>query len=80
MAMEQIVPASSLPAEPQRRSLGVLIFVPLLIALVGLAAIVVGLLPMTQAVESPSGYGVDDLVTGSIAPRAAVNPIILLDR
>lgn len=79
MASEQGGAAAQSPALPARRPGGVLIFVPLLIALVGLGALVLGQLPGT-ADRAASGYGIDEVVTGAIAPPADPDAIILLDR
>jgi hypothetical protein len=80
MAFEQGVPADQAAAIPARKPGGILIFVPLLIALLGVATIVLGQLPGMQAATAPSGYGIDELVTGAIAASPVEDPIIKLDR
>ena len=50
-----------------RKAGGVLIFLPLLIALLGGAAIVLSQMPAGDAVSS-TGYGIDERTTGAIAP------------
>ncbi len=58
-----------------RKPGGVLIFVPLLIAILGMAAIFLG-----QAVDrvtvASSGYGIDERMTGAITPMETDGAII----
>ncbi|MHA1559474.1 MAG: hypothetical protein ACTSWI_02235 [Alphaproteobacteria bacterium] len=61
-----------------RKPSGVLIFLPLLIAVLGAAALFLGQLSAVQI--SSSGYGIDERTTGAIAPVGAAAPIINLDR
>lgn len=64
-----------------RKPSGVLIFLPLLIAVLGAAAIFLGQLSVSSAVQvSSSGYGIDERTTGAIVPVGAATPIINLDR
>ena len=64
-----------------RKPSGVLIFLPLLIAVLGGAAIFLGQLSVGSTLQfSSSGYGIDDRPTGAIAPMNAAAPIIALER
>ncbi|MNC92210.1 hypothetical protein D3C83_85950 [compost metagenome] len=52
---------------------------PLLIAVLGAAAIILGQMADRRVAET-SGYGIDERITGTIAPAAdAATPIITLD-
>lgn len=63
--------------EQTRKSGAVLVFLPLLIALIGVTAIYLGKLADDHA-AAISGYGIDDLGIGAIA--APIEPVVLLDR
>lgn len=64
-----------------RKPSGVLIFLPLLIAVLGVAALFLGQLSVSSAVQiGSSGYGIDERTTGAIEPVGAVTPIIDLER
>jgi len=61
-----------------RRPSGVLIFLPLLIAVLGAAALFLGQLSAAQI--GSSGYGIDERTTGAIEPAGVATPVINLDR
>jgi hypothetical protein len=64
-----------------RKTSGVLIFLPLLIAVLGAAAIFLGQISVSSAVQiSSSGYGIDERTSGAIEPVGAATPIINLER
>lgn len=66
-------------AAPRKPS-GILIFLPLLIAVLGAGAIFLGQLSDRAAIPvGYSGYGIDERITGAIEPVAAPTPIIALD-
>ena len=63
-----------------RKPSGVLIFLPLLIAVLGAGAIFLGQLSdRANSQIGSSGYGIDERVTGAIAPVATPTPIIALE-
>ena len=64
-----------------RKPSGVLIFLPLLIAVLGVAALFLGQLSVSSAVQvGSSGYGIDERTTGAIERVDVVTPIINLQR
>ena len=66
-----------------RKPSGVLIFLPLLIAVLGAGAIFLGQLSDRNAslVAGHVGYGIDERTTGAITPATDADaPIIALDR
>jgi hypothetical protein len=63
---------------PAKKPGAVLILLPMLIALIGLGAIVLGQIPATG--HGPdSGYGIDDIRTGAV-PALARTPLITPSR
>jgi hypothetical protein len=56
-----------------RKAGGVFIFLPLLIALLGVTAIVLSRMPAGDG-ASFTGYGIDERITGAITPAAATPP------
>ena len=50
-----------------RKPSAVLVFLPLLIAVLGVAAIILGQMPEASSIGS-SGYGIDEMTTGAIGP------------
>lgn len=59
---------------------GVLILLPMLIALIGLGAVILGQVPAaTSHRTAQSGYGIDDIRTGAI-PQSAAAPLITPNR
>ena len=61
-----------------RKPGGILIFLPLLIVLLGAAAIYLGQLSEASPVGI-SGYGIDEITTGAITPLGITEPIIILN-
>ena len=61
-----------------RKLSGVLIFLPLLIALLGAAAIYLAQLSDASPVAT-SGYGIDEVTTEVITPVGNTEPIIILN-
>ncbi len=58
-----------------RKAGGVFIFLPLLIALLGAAAIVLSQMPASDG-ASFTGYGIDERTTGAIAPANDALPVL----
>jgi hypothetical protein len=56
-----------------RKAGGVFIFLPLLIALLGAAAIVLSQMPASDAAGF-TGYGIDERITGAVAPADVALP------
>lgn len=71
----------SQPEESGSRNGRILVFLPLLIAILGAAAIVLGQLSDQSASQvSSSGYGIDERVTGAIADANPRAPEVALGR
>ena len=73
MALESDAQAASGATAPLqvKKPGGILVFLPLLIAVIGLAGLFLGLSPAGLSARQSSGYGVDEIQTGAIPSFSA---------